>query len=96
MSIDLTGKNLTFPEALVAITEEMPWMSTADAKGFFACSNEERAMLIQTYKDAGKVPSADGWTVFLKICAACIDIANVIIPVTQAIQGVYGVVVLLK
>ena len=96
MSVDLTGKNLTFAEALVAITEEMPWMSADDAKGFFACSDDERAMLVQTYKDAGKVPAASGWDVFLKICAACVDIANVVIPLTGAISGVYGVVQAVK
>ncbi len=94
MSIDLTGKTLTFPEAVVAITTEMPFLSDADVRGFFAASNEDRALMIQTYKDAGQVPSADGWTVFLKICAACVDIANVVIPVTGAIQGIYGVATL--
>jgi hypothetical protein len=91
MSIDLTGKNLTFDEAVVAITEEMPFLSDADVRGFFACSDDERAMLVQTYKDAGQVPAASGWDVFLTICTACVDIANVVIPLTGAIQGIYAV-----
>jgi hypothetical protein len=92
VSIDLTGKSLTFNEAVVAITTEYPFFSDADVRGFFACTNDERALLVQTYKDAGKIPGPSGWEIFLKIMAACVDIANMVIPLTGAIQGVYGVV----
>ena len=58
MSIDLS-QPITFDEALVAFTEEMPFLTESDVKGFFAASNDERALIVQTYKDAGKIPSAD-------------------------------------
>lgn len=87
--------SLTFAEAVVKITTEMPFLSESDVRGFFAATDEERALIIQSYKDSAKIPSADGWTIFLKICSACVEIANVVIPVTQAIQGIYGVGVLL-
>ena len=91
----MTGP-LTFAEAVVQITLEMPFMSQDDVKGFFAATDDERALIVQTYKDAGQVPSASGWTIFLKICAACVDVANVVIPLTGAIQGIYGVVQVIK
>lgn len=91
MSTDLGSKNLTFNEAVVAITTEMPFLSDADVRGFFAATDDERALMVQTYKDAGKVPSASGWETFLKICSICVDIASVVIPLTGAIQGIYGV-----
>ena len=90
MSIDLAGKNLTFEQAIVAITTEYPFLSDADVRGFFACSDDERALIIQTYKDSGKMPGPSAWDVFLKIMAICVDIANMVIPLTGAIQGVYN------
>ncbi len=91
MSIDLAGKGLSFNDAVVAITTEYPFMSDADVRGFFACTDDERALIVQTYKDAGKIPGPSGWEVFLKIMGACVDIANMVIPLTGAIQGIYGV-----
>ena len=90
MSIDLS-QPITFDEALVAFTEEMPFLTESDVKGFFAASNDERALIVQTYKDAGKIPSASGWDVFLKICGACVQIVDVVLPLTSAIQAVYGI-----
>ena len=69
----------------------MPFLSKNDVHGFFACTDEERALIVQSYRDSGQVPSASGWDIFLKICAACVDIANVVIPLTSAISGIYAV-----
>ena len=96
MNTTFGSGSLTYSEAIVQITLAMPFMSTDDVKGFFAATDDERALMIQTYKDAGQVPAASGWDVFLKICAACVDIANVVIPLTGAIQGIYGVVQVIK
>jgi hypothetical protein len=90
MSIDLAGQNLTFEQAIVAITVEYPFLSEADVRGFFACTDDERALLVQTYRDSGKIPSASAWDTFLKICAVCVEIANVVMPLTGAIQAIFG------
>ena len=47
------------------------------------------------YKDAGKVPGPDGWQVFIAIIKTCAELANLVIPITGAVQGVFGIAALL-
>lgn len=82
-------KALTRDEAIAAISAATP-LSPQDLDGFLACTDEERAALIQAYKDAGTMPSASAWDVVLDILKVCADLAALIIPITGAITGVYS------
>jgi len=86
---------MTKSEAVVAIVTALPALSEEDVRGFLACTDDERALIVQSYKDAGKVPGPDGWRVFLSILGACAELANLVIPITGAVQGVFGIAALL-
>jgi hypothetical protein len=87
---------MTRDEAIVAIVTVLPALSKDDVEGFLACSDSERALIVQSYKDSGKIPSPSGWTVFVSIVQECAAIANLVIPITGAVQGVFGIAALLK
>lgn len=68
-----------------------PGLSEADVNGILDCSPDELALLVQSHKDSGAMPSASAWDVFLEIAGGCVAVANVVIPITGALAGVYGI-----
>lgn len=85
----------TKSEAIVAIVTALPTLSEEDVRGFLACTDDERSLIVQSYKDAGKVPGPDGWQIFIAIIKTCAELANLVIPITGAVQGVFGITALL-
>ncbi len=52
---------------------------------------DEIAVVVRSWNDAKVVPGPDAWAVFLKILKACADVADLVIPVEGAVQGVIGI-----
>lgn len=80
---------LTRDEAISAILAATP-LSAADLDGFLACTDGERATLIQAYVTAGIMPSRSMWDVVLDILRATAELAGLVIPITGALAGVAG------
>ena len=51
----------------------------------------EIAVVVKSWNDAKLVPGPDGWTVFLNILKACADVADLVIPIEGAVQGVINI-----
>lgn len=51
----------------------------------------ERAVILQSWQDARLVPGPDGWAVFLGILRAAADVANLVIPIESAVQGIANI-----
>jgi len=83
-------------EAIVAIVVALPMLSQADVRGFLACSDDEKLLIVKSYKDYGKIPGPDGWIIFLTIIKECVELANLVIPITGAVQGVFGIIAATK
>ena len=81
----------TREEAVAAIVSAVPALTPSDIDGFLACTDDERQLIIQSYRDAGVMPKASAWDVVLDILKTCAEVAALVIPITAAIQGVYGV-----
>jgi hypothetical protein len=82
---------MTADEAIAAIVSAVPSLSEEDVRGLLACTDEERVLIIQSYRDASKMPKASSWSVILTILGECVALANMVIPISGAIQGAYGV-----
>lgn len=81
---------LSREEAVAKIVATTP-LSQADIDGLLDCNPEELALIIQSIKDRGVMPSASAWDVVKDILGACVDVADVLLPITGAIAGVYGI-----
>lgn len=86
---------LTLEDAIAKIATLTP-LTEDDAAGFLACSDDERTALIEAYKNAGKMPKASSWDVVLAVLGECASLANLVIPITGAVQGVFQVAALVK
>jgi hypothetical protein len=56
-----------------------------------AMPDDEIEIVVRSWNDAKVVPGPDAWTVFLNILKASADIANLIIPIEGAVQGVINI-----
>lgn len=83
---------MTRDEAVVALVQAIPGSSPQDIEAFLNCSDDERALIIQSLKDAGTMPDPSAWDRILSVLKACVDVANLVIPIEGAISGIYGVV----
>jgi hypothetical protein len=81
------------PELQAAIAElaGVTHLTTQDWADFLSCSDSEREMLVQVYKDAGWMPEPSAWVVALDIIKGCAEIASLVLPITGAVQAVYGI-----
>lgn len=71
-------------------------LTPSDVEDLLACSEPELRELVAAYRDADKMPGPDAWTVVLDILKVCGEVAGVVIPLTGAIQGVFGIVAAIK
>lgn len=53
--------------------------------------DDERAIILQSWADAKIVPGPDGWAVFLGILKASAELANLVIPIEGAVQGLINI-----
>lgn len=84
----------TRDEAIAKILAETSF-PPADLEGFLACSDAERALLVQTYATAN-VMTYSAWKVFLAIIGECAALANLVVPIEAAVQGVFNIVQTVK
>jgi hypothetical protein len=82
---------VTAEDAISAIVSAVPSLSEADVRGVLACSDDERELIIRSYRDAGKMPHESAWDVILSILGECVALANLVIPISGAITGAYAV-----
>jgi hypothetical protein len=83
---------LTVPDAaLVALVEALPGADEAMVRELLACTDAERALVIQSLKDAAKMPDPSAWTVFLGVLKTTADLVNLVLPFESAIATVYGI-----
>jgi len=85
---------MTRDEAIAKALAETPF-PPADLEGFLSCTDAERALLIQTYATAN-IMTYSAWKVFLTIIAECEALANLVIPIEAAVQGVFNIVQTVK
>lgn len=83
---------MTVNEAKAAILAIVPTLPPADLEGFLSCSDEERAALIQAYKDAGVVASASTWDAILAVLKECAALVGLVSPIGSAVSIVFGLV----
>lgn len=79
----------TLDEAVTAIAAATS-LTPDDVRDLLGCAPEELAALVEGYKNAGKMPDASTWDVVLQVLGTCVAVAGVVIPLTGAISGVYG------
>jgi len=81
--------DLSVDEAVALISTETR-LSVQDARDLLACSDDERALLIQTYKNAGTMPTASSWDKVFAILGVCAEVAGIVVPMTGAVQAIYS------
>jgi hypothetical protein len=92
--IDLTGvTSLSKTEAEARLAVAYPQLSAQDISDIMSpdLSNDDRAFIIKSYKDIGTAPTPSFWDDFVKIMGVVESVANLVIPITGAISGIYGV-----
>ena len=61
-----TAEDLSREDAIIKISE-ISSLSKEDIDGFLKCNDEERKLLIKTYKDSGQIASVDIWSKIIQI-----------------------------
>ena len=75
----------------VCMMEAVAWFAGKPHSDRPPCVSPVIADLLRSWNDAKVVPGPDAWAVFLKILKACADVADLVIPVEGAVQGVIGI-----
>ena len=81
-------------EELVAqLSVKYPQLDKTDISDLVSddISDADKALLVKFYKDAGTAPTASFWDDFLVILKAVEMVANLVIPIASAVNGVYAV-----
>lgn len=65
-------------------------LSPQDVRDFIACSDEQRQILIQTYKDSNAMPQASDWDKVIAVLKMVAEIASIVLPIVGAVNAVYG------
>ena len=92
--IDLTGvTKLSKAEGAARIAVAYPQLSQQDITDIMSpdLSDADRIFIIKSYKDIGTAPSPSFWDNFLAVLSVIEEVANLFIPITSAISGIYGV-----
>ncbi len=81
---------LTLGQVYVQLTEVFPDWTEANAKSFVHGTPEDQSLVIQTMRDAQAVPDPTPWQRVVQIVGACVEVANVVLPITAAVTAIYG------
>ena len=83
----------TRDEMTAYLTACCPWFDLRDLDAFLApdTSDEERAIIVRVYRDAG-VPlhGPSSWEAFLIVLHACADVAGSVLPILGVVTAVYS------
>ena len=83
-------------QTTIATLASATHLTAADWEDFLSCSDEQRAQLVQVYKDCGWMPTPSFWVTALRIIGACVEVASLVTPIAEAVQAVYGIATLGK
>jgi hypothetical protein len=80
-------------ELLAKVVETFPDLPHAQVDRLLSAElrDDERQIILQSWADAKKIPGPDGWAVFMQILRACADVANLVIPIEGAVQGIVSI-----
>jgi NADPH-dependent curcumin reductase CurA len=76
-------------EAIAAIAENTS-LSRDDATDLLACSVSDLELLVQTYKDLGKMPGPSAWAIVIDILTPIATLAGLVTGISGAVGAVYG------
>lgn len=84
---------LTKEDAVAQISIKLPALAKEDIQDLLSpeLTDADRAFIVKFYKDSGAMPSKSFWDVFLEVISVCESAANLIIPITAAISGIYSI-----
>jgi hypothetical protein len=82
---------MTRNEAIVALTT-ITHLNNEELEGFFACSDQERALLVKAYKDAGTVPDKSTWDEVIEVIKTCSELAGYAVPILNVVQLIFSLV----
>lgn len=80
---------LSVDDAVAQISAQTK-MTPEDVRDFISCSDEQRQILIQTYKDSNLMPAASDWDKVLAVLLVCAQVAGIVLPMVGAINAIYG------
>lgn len=80
---------MTFDEAVVAIVAKTK-LSAEDVRDLPDLSPDELRTLITAYQRAGTIATRTDWDVALHVLGTVAAVASVVLPITAAVNAVYG------
>lgn len=81
---------LSKPEMIARAASETIF-SREDVEALCQCSPDEIEMVVKAIHDRNDQPPHSTWSMLLLILSDCVDVADVIIPLTSAVTGLYAV-----
>jgi hypothetical protein len=90
--------SLSRSEAHDQIHALLPGRSRQDVEDLFSpdLTEDQATMILESWKAYGVPNDVGTWEKILHIVSICIDIANIVIPLTGAVSGVLGVVAIAR
>jgi hypothetical protein len=85
---------LTLAEARDQIHALLPGMERQDVEDLFSpdLTESDAVMILESCKEYGALKDTATWDKILLILHVCVEVANIIVPLTNAVSGVLGVV----
>jgi hypothetical protein len=81
---------MTREEAMISLAT-ITKLSAKELEGFFACTDEERQLMVQAYKDAGTIPTPDTWDQVIAVIKTCAELAGYVLPILNVVQVVFAI-----
>jgi len=68
-------------------------MARRDVEALFSpdLTEADAVMILESTKDYGALKDTATWDKILRILHVCVEVANIVIPLTNAVTGVLGV-----
>lgn len=84
---------MTRAELLVRVTTAFPGVPKWQLDRLLSADlpEDERVAVLRSWDDAGAVPGPSGWAVFVGILSECAAVAELVIPIEGAIQGIINI-----
>lgn len=80
-------------EAVAQLTIKYPELDPQDINDLLSpeLTDDDRTLIFTFYKNSGVAPVKSFWDEFLVVLNGVESVANLVIPITGAISGLYGV-----
>ena len=66
-------------------------LSATELEGFFACTDDDRKLMVQAYKDSGAIPTTDTWDEVISVLKTCAELAGYVLPIINVVQAVFTI-----